>query len=274
MASSKGKGRDGKANAGAQDSGNQSRTTAHDYAHPDGFVPRPTQRNLRLGSHGGAFSRSAGWSGDEDNLPKRIILERRPSLHHKGKSSYKVQAPGTPFDELDLSEVDFLRHDLADFQLEPIKRGLTRYRRLFFVIGILFGALVAWAIASHQQVEYHMQHLMSTVEEQFSGMGIDFSSLDFKMSMPSELTDLGDKLFTGPGMAQSKGLHCGQEAGCSRVQSRAPRHPASRYHQHRAGKLDDKRGRERLLSQAIMGNDDYDAHDCFRERHVGEASRP
>jgi phospholipid:diacylglycerol acyltransferase len=94
--------------------------------------------------------------------------------------------------------VDFLRHDLADFQLEPIKRGLTRYRRLFFVIGILFGALVAWAIASHQQVEYHMQHLMSTVEEQFSGMGIDFSSLDFKMSMPSELTDLGDKLFTGP----------------------------------------------------------------------------
>lgn len=71
-------------------------------------------------------SASDSWidkDGKPQHLPKKIVLERtnlkRPSLAgSKGfggsnvglgrSASYKLKAPGTPFDELDLSEVPWL----------------------------------------------------------------------------------------------------------------------------------------------------------------------
>lgn len=70
-------------------------------------------------------SASDSWvdkDGKTQHLPKKIVLERtslqRPSLVGskgfgsqsglKRSTSYKLKAPGTPFDELDLSEVPWL----------------------------------------------------------------------------------------------------------------------------------------------------------------------
>ncbi len=184
--------------APSQSISSSSTSSAHDASSSLSARRRRTANGTGASAGGGA-SLHLHPHGSGDALPERIVLAKRPSLRADGRTSYRVQAPGTPFDELDLSEVDFLRHDLADPYIQPaIQRGLTRYRRLFFLLGILLGALAAWALASRQAFERHMQSFMNGVEEQISGLGLGIDLGDLKLGVPSELSDLGDKLFSGP----------------------------------------------------------------------------
>lgn len=147
-------------------------------------------------------------SEDDAHYPKRIVLERTPSTRHKDKQtaggrgrpslskhrpSYTVHAPNTPFDELDLSEVEFLRGPE-----EETKRGLTKYRRSFFIVGIVLGAAVAWLAAQSAGMERHIATLRSVLDEQLLSLGVDLSQLDFSLNMPKEFAELGDNLFSGP----------------------------------------------------------------------------
>ena len=180
-----------------QRTGPDSRTSAHDFSGPAPSSSSDTQTKT-----GGTASSGTSTPPSDDGLPKRIILQKRPSLA-KGKSSYMIQAPGTPFDELDLSEVDFLRHDLADDSLLAREKGWTRYRRLFFGLGIVLGAALAYVVAmwtNGMSLDAHMQPLLAALDEQLSSLGaLDLKSLDLgSLRMPGELSDLGDKLFTGP----------------------------------------------------------------------------
>lgn len=137
---------------------------------------------------------------DSDALPDEIVLERtprpRPDGRGRRRTSYTVKAPGTPFHELDLSEIPWLKHDLAE---EQTKRGLMRYRRLFFVAGILAGAVIAWALSHHVVLESHIKHLRSMLDDQLSDLGVNLTSLDLSsFSIPQELTQLGNDLFSAP----------------------------------------------------------------------------
>ncbi|EPQ28859.1 uncharacterized protein PFL1_03662 [Pseudozyma flocculosa PF-1] len=171
-------------------SSSSSRSTAHRLASLSG---------TGIGDDGGGPSSdspgpspvTANFRSGTETPPQQIILERakRPSL--KGMASYNIRAPGTPWHELDLSEVPFLRH--ADDEL-PAKKGLMRYRRLFFVFGTLLGAVVAFLASRNVQMAQHMSALRSLVDEQIDGFGLDFPSLD--IGMPKEFADLGDKMFS------------------------------------------------------------------------------
>lgn len=123
--------------------------------------------------------------------PQQIILKKtkRPSL--KGGASYSVTAPGTPWHELDLSEIPFLRHH---DESAPAKRGIMRYRRLFFVFGAALGAVVAFLASRNVQMAQHMQALRTLVDESIDGIGIDFPSID--IGMPKEFADMGENLFS------------------------------------------------------------------------------
>lgn len=148
-------------------------------------------------------------SAEEDAYPRRIILERtpskrraptasssrRPTLTASHRPSYTVHAPNTPFDELDLSEVEFLRNpdDVA-----KAKKGLTKYRRSFFIIGIVLGAAVAWLAAQMAGMDRHISVLRTALDEQLLSLGVDFSALDFTLKMPREFAELGENLFSGP----------------------------------------------------------------------------
>lgn len=136
---------------------------------------------------------------DIDSLPDEIVLERAKRPKAKGvnrRASYTIKAPGTPFHELDLSEIPWLHHDAAD---ENVKRGYMRYRRLFFIAGILAGALLAYALSHHVVLESHIQNLRGVIDEQLSDIGINLSSLDLSsFSIPSELAQLGNDLFSVP----------------------------------------------------------------------------
>lgn len=133
---------------------------------------------------------------DPDVLPDEIVLERaKPSSSDKRRPSYTVRAPGTPFHELDLSEIPWLGHEAADVN---VKRGLMRYRRLFFLAGILAGALCAWALSQHVVFESHLQNIRSVVDEQLSSMGVDLSNFDLSLKLPGEFSELANNLFSGP----------------------------------------------------------------------------
>lgn len=105
----------------------------------------------------------------------------------------RVRAPGTPYHELDLSEIPWLRHEV-----EVGPKGLTRYRRIFFLAGILAGAVLAWTFSHHVVVEARMQQLRGVIDEQLGSFGINISSMDLSFSMPSELVSLSNDLFTAP----------------------------------------------------------------------------
>ncbi|KAN0063168.1 phospholipid:diacylglycerol acyltransferase [Thecaphora frezii] len=163
-----------------------STTTAHSFsrrAASSKNASRPTPGD-------NSPTESAPASGTE-TPPQQIILERakRPSL--RGRASYNIQAPGTPWHELDLSEVPFLRHDLEDL---PAKKGIMRYRRLFFIVGTILGGVVAFLASRSVQMAQHMSALRSLVDEQIDSLGLDFPSID--IGMPKEFADLGDSLFS------------------------------------------------------------------------------
>lgn len=123
--------------------------------------------------------------------PQQIILEKRKRPSLKGRPSYSVTAPGTPWHELDLSEIPFLQHDLHDL---PVKRGIMRYRRLFFFFGAALGAVIAFLASRNVQMAQHVQALRSLVDESIDGLGIDFPSID--IGMPKEFADMGENLFS------------------------------------------------------------------------------
>jgi len=115
----------------------------------------------------------------------------------RGTVSYTIKAPAdTPFHELDLSDVEFLK-DPEELE-EP--RGLIRYRRVFFIIGILLGAVCAWGLASVMGMERHMSSFRALLDEHISSIGLDLPSLnlDLDFRLPTEFSDLGDRLFTAP----------------------------------------------------------------------------
>ncbi|KAE8270998.1 hypothetical protein A4X09_0g1314 [Tilletia walkeri] len=158
-------------------------------------------------SHGGTTPSSSSSNGNDaqrtgrqrrPNLPQRISLRaaQRPSLE-RGTTSYIIKAPAdTPFHELDLSDVQFLKdpEELED------PRGITRYRRLFFVFGTLLGAVGAWLLASYSGMDGHVSNFRSMLDDQLSSMGFDLPSLnlDLDFKLPTEFSDLGDRLFTSP----------------------------------------------------------------------------
>ncbi|CAO1636915.1 unnamed protein product [Sympodiomycopsis kandeliae] len=167
-----------------------------------------SQQQSPLASGSGA---STPTSSEEDaKYPRRIVLERtpstrkvsaggkgglgRPGLKGTSRPSYTVHAPNTPFDELDLSEVEFLRGPDED----AAKKGLTKYRRSFFIIGILLGAAVAWLAAQTAGMEQHMTALRGALDDQLLSFGVDLSQLDFSLRMPKEFAELGENLFSGP----------------------------------------------------------------------------
>ncbi|EST09937.1 Lecithin:cholesterol/phospholipid:diacylglycerol acyltransferase [Kalmanozyma brasiliensis GHG001] len=145
---------------------------------------------LNQRSNGGqASSSSSDSKNGRSTPPQQIILQRskRPSL--KGQTSYSVTAPGTPWHELDLSEIPFLRHEAVE---EPIKRGLMRYRRLFFVFGAALGAVIAFLASRNLQMAQHMASLRSIVDESIDGL--DFPSID--IGIPKEFADMGENIFS------------------------------------------------------------------------------
>lgn len=81
---------------------------------------------------------------------------------------------------------------------QETKKGLTNYRRLFFLAGIFAGGLLVWALSQHVVLETHLKSLRGVLDEQLSSMGIDLGSLDLSFSIPGEFADLGDKLFSSP----------------------------------------------------------------------------
>lgn len=133
-------------------------------------------------------------SDDPSAPPRRLTLERtaRPTRIPFGNAnrmhSYTLKAPGTPWHELDLSEVPWLQVD------EAKPKGVTRYRRLFFALGIALGAALAWAAAQHSS--------MANFTSQLSAMGLDFPSFDFDLTssvrMPGEFAELSENLFSTP----------------------------------------------------------------------------
>ncbi|CAO1623472.1 unnamed protein product [Jaminaea pallidilutea] len=145
-------------------------------------------------------------SDDDAKYPQRIVLEREHRKRKKGerrpgtlksRPSYTVHAPNTPFDELDLSQVEFLQHAPEDIYASK-QRGLTRYRRLFFLVGTVLGAAVAWLAAQNAGMERHVNSLRHVLDDQLLSLGVDFSQLDFSLRMPKEFAELGDNLFSGP----------------------------------------------------------------------------
>lgn len=107
-----------------------------------------------------------------------------------------MHAPNTPFDDLDLSEVPFLHTPSIDEA--NARRGLTRYRRLFFVVGIVLGAAVTWLAAQNADMDRHINSLRTVLDEQLLSLGVDFSQLDFSLRVPKEFAELGENLFSGP----------------------------------------------------------------------------
>ncbi|UZJ56317.1 hypothetical protein CBS101457_005637 [Exobasidium rhododendri] len=155
-------------------------------------------------------------------LPKQIILERtkRPSL--KGKkplASYTVRAPGTPFHELDLSEIPWLQEAVED----KSHRGWTRYRRLFFVAGILAGSILAWALSHHVVVESSINSLKGMIDEHLSSLGVDISNIDLSFKLPGEFADLSNNLFSSPKeWIQSKDFKVGRKLHQEGLRSEFP----------------------------------------------------
>lgn len=78
------------------------------------------------------------------------------------------------------------------------KKGLTRYRRLFFLVGIVLGAAVTWLAAQNAGMDSHIRSLRGILDDQLVSLGVDLSQLDFSLRMPKEFLDLGDNLFSGP----------------------------------------------------------------------------
>ncbi|SPO20898.1 probable LRO1 - a lecithin cholesterol acyltransferase-like gene, mediates diacylglycerol esterification [Ustilago trichophora] len=151
-----------------------------------------TAHQLNRRTNGGPTASSSSSNNDGTvTPPQQIILEKskRPSL--KGRASYSVAAPGTPWHELDLSEIPFLRHEVED---APAKRGIMRYRRLFFVFGAALGAVIAFLASRNVQMAQHMATLRSLVDDSIDGFGIDFPSID--IGMPKEFADMGENLFS------------------------------------------------------------------------------
>lgn len=152
------------------------------------------QGNSTAHSHSGSEPVRSGNStptDTEDGLPPRqITLKRakRPSLAGKGRLSYTLQAPGTPWHELDLSEVDFLRHDVNE---EP--KTWVRYRRLFFVVGVALGAVLVLLFGTNAELDRHYRGLRLLLDEQIGNLDL---SLDFKL--PGEFAELAETLFSQP----------------------------------------------------------------------------
>ncbi|PWN51913.1 LACT-domain-containing protein, partial [Violaceomyces palustris] len=175
----------------------QASSSAHQLSsNHDNSQPLPTSKSSS------GTSTPATDSGDEIKLngssarakpPRKIILERnrRPSL--SGKHSYNVRAPGTPWHELDLSEVDFLKHHV-EIDSPPLKRGFIKYRRIFFIVGAILGAVLAALVSRNVEMAEHMATLRNLVDEQIDGLGIDMPSLD--LGLPKEFAELGDNLFS------------------------------------------------------------------------------
>lgn len=146
-------------------------------------------RSRADGSDKGGPSESKASKDGTSTPPQQIILEKskRPSL--RGRPSYSIQAPGTPWHELDLSEIPFLRH--SDMDETPVQKGFMRYRRLFFVVGATLGAIVAFLASRNFQMAQHVSALRSMIDD---GLGIDFPSID--MGMPKEFADMGENIFS------------------------------------------------------------------------------
>jgi phospholipid:diacylglycerol acyltransferase len=107
--------------------------------------------------------------------------------------SYTVRAPGTPYHEHDLSDIPWLSLPEAP----PPPKTLARYRRLYLAVGIVLGAVAAWAAAQHSS----MDGLRSSLDEQLRSLGAEFPSFDLGLSsmrLPGEFADLGDNLFSAP----------------------------------------------------------------------------
>ncbi|KAK0551283.1 phospholipid:diacylglycerol acyltransferase [Tilletia horrida] len=141
---------------------------------------------------------STARSADRPGMRKRpsLRMAKRPSMA-KGTVSYTIQAPAdTPFHELDLSDVEFLKN--PEELEEP--RGITRYRRVFFIIGTLLGAVIAWLLANHTGMDRHMSSFKNMLDDQLSSIGLDLPkmNLDLDFRLPTEFSDLGDRLFTAP----------------------------------------------------------------------------
>lgn len=146
----------------------------------------------------------------DDALPDEIVLQRAERRrasgpgerdegkggHTRGRPSYTVQAPGTPFHELDLSEIPWLTHERDEEKKGIFKRGLMRYRRSFFLAGIVAGAAIAWALADMLIFESRLQGLRSMLDDQLTQIGVSINNFDF--GMPNELVSLGNELFSTP----------------------------------------------------------------------------
>ena len=93
-----------------------------------------------------------------------------------------------------------------------MQRGLTKYRRLFFIAGILAGAVLAWALSHHVVVESHISNLRNVIDEQLSSMGVDLSNMDLSFKVPGEFAELSNSLFTAPReWIQSKDFKVGRQ---------------------------------------------------------------
>lgn len=73
-----------------------------------------------------------------------------------------------------------------------------KYRRLFFLAGIIAGAALAWTYGHHILLEHRIQQLRGVIDDQLGSFGINMSNLDISFSMPHELTTLSNDLFTAP----------------------------------------------------------------------------
>lgn len=78
------------------------------------------------------------------------------------------------------------------------KKSLMKYRRLFFLAGILAGAMLAWTYGHHIVLESRIQKLRGVIDEQLGSFGINISNMDLSFSMPQELVTLSNDLFTAP----------------------------------------------------------------------------
>ncbi|KAL7421935.1 phospholipid:diacylglycerol acyltransferase [Cryptotrichosporon argae] len=99
------------------------RTSAQSSA---GSSPRLRQRGKRFGER-------------LEDLPKELSVK----LKKKKDGGFKVFAPGTPFNEIDLSESTFFQHHEPHAHKAKTWKGWLFGRKFIFPMGVLLGALIA-----------------------------------------------------------------------------------------------------------------------------------
>lgn len=114
--------------------------------------------------------------------PPKWLDEMTVKLKKKAEGEYRLLAPGTPFDEIDLSEVDFLNHhEYPATKLKTWKAWLFG-RKFWFPLGIVLGLLIS-AYTFHPAFPPDL--IDSISGEVGKGMSMpDLSNLFSSMSIP------------------------------------------------------------------------------------------